>query len=288
MLRYLYCFCCSILLCYPTYSQTTDTLRYVFFGHTYAGGEPEGKRVDFRLEAMDMNQFDRIWLGGDIGAETDLNYSNLAYLDTIFDLKKAGNHWALGNHDTRNENIEWIEEFSGKERYYAYTEHSITTIVMDGNISPLDCENLNKQFELIKQVCDTINQGYLIFLVHHGIATDVPGVASPLSYAHTELQNWLPNCYSDTLNYANSIYPLLQKVESRGIDVFHITGDVGSYYKQYHGISDHGVEYLAAGLGNGYRILQGLPIHAPDVAIVFTHILPNNQLSWEFVLINDL
>lgn len=283
----IFLFCCTLVANSST-AQVKDTLKYVFFGHTYAGGEPDGKKVDFRLEAMDMSQFDQIWLGGDVGAESDLNYSNYEYFEQIFSIQKPGNHWALGNHDTRNENIEWWEEFTGKGRYYAYAENGITTIVMDGNISPLDCENLNKQFNIIKNVCDTINHGHLIFLIHHGIASDVPGVAPPYTYSHTELQNWLPNCYSDTVTYANTIYPMLKEVEARGVDVFHLTGDMGTYYKQFSGISDDGVEYLAAGLGNGYRIEQGLPTHAPDVAIVFTHIVSSNSLSWQFVLINDL
>jgi hypothetical protein len=270
------------------FSQPDDTLTYVFFAHTYQGGEPDGKKVDFRLEAMDMSQFDRIWLGGDIGAEADLNYVNFSYLDSIFSIRKPGNHWALGNHDTRNENIEWFEEYTGKPRYYAYSENNITTIVMDGNITPLDCESLNEQFNIIKNVCDTISSGYLIFLIHQGLVTGVPGVAGSITYAHTEMKNWLPNCYSDTVTYANTIYPMLKDVESRGVNVLHITGDTGGYHKKYYGVSDDGVEYFAAGLGNGYKILAGIPIDFPDIALVFKHVLSTNVLTWEFVEVNDL
>lgn len=271
----------------PSKAQN-DTLTYVFFGHPYQGGEPDGKAVDFRLEVMDMSQFDGIWLGGDVGSEAALNYTNLNYLDSLFDLDNPMTHWALGNHDTRNGNLEWIEEFTQRPSFYSHSANGLTVVVLDGNITPLDCEKLNAQYNLIQSICDTIQSGNLVFLVHHGIAIGVPNVADPVTYAHNEAKNWLPHCYHDSATYSNAIYPLLANVEQRGVEVFHIMGDTGSWYKSYHGTSTDGVDYLAAGLGNGNKIQTGQPIHAEDVAIVFKHILSTNQLTWSFVKINDL
>lgn len=281
---------CTFLIasfCLNTKAQN-DTLTYVFFGHPYQGGGPDGKEVDFRLEAMDMSQFDGIWLGGDVGSEAALNYSNFNYLDSLFDLDHPMTHWALGNHDTRNGNLEWIEEFTERPSFYAHSANGLTVVVLDGNITPLDCEKLNAQYNLIQSVCDTIQSGHLVFLVHHGIAIGVPNVLDPIHYAHNEAKHWLPHCYHDSATYSNAIYPLLVDVEQRGVEVLHIMGDTGSWYKSYHGTSTDGVEYFAAGLGNGYKIQTGQAIHAPDVAIVFKHILFNNQLIWSFVKINDL
>jgi hypothetical protein len=270
------------------YAQS-DTLTYVFLGHTYQGGDPESKRIDFRLEAMDLSRFDRIWLGGDIGSEAGLNYSSLTYLDSIFDLKKPGNHWALGNHDTRNGNIEWIEEITGRPTYYAYSQNSITTIVMNGCISPLDCENINQQYKLIKSVCDTISSGYLIFLIHQGITKGVPGMPDPINFAHQEKKNWLANCNADSNSYAEAIYPLLVDVEARGVEVMHIMGDIGgSLPKSFYGTSSDGIEYFASGIGNGYKILNNLSVWGPDEILIFKHVLATNELLWEFVLLNDL
>lgn len=265
-----------------------DTLTYVFFGHPYQGGGAEGKKVDFRLETMDMNQFDGIWLGGDVGAEAALKYTNFYYLDSLFDLGNPMTHWALGNHDTRNGNLEWIEDFTERPSFYAHSTKGLTVVVLDGNISPLDCEKLNAQYNLIESICDTIQSGHLIFLVHHGIAIGVPGVPNPITYSHNEAKNWMPHCYNDSATYANGIYPLLKTVKQRGVDVLHIMGDTGAWYKSFHGTSVDGVDYLAAGLGNGHKILTGQTINAPDVAIVFKHIVATNQLTWSFVEINDL
>ena len=102
------------ILLYMGLSQTCksqDTLTYVFMGHTYQWGAGGG-RVDERIENMDLAQFDRIWLGGDICSEASLDYSTLKYIDSLFDLGKPGNNWTLGYHDARNGNEEWVAEFT--------------------------------------------------------------------------------------------------------------------------------------------------------------------------------
>ena len=270
-----------------TSAQTNDTLTYAFFGHIYQWGT-EGNYVDSRIEQLNLNQFDRIWLGGDICSEASLKYSTISYINDLFDLGKPGNHWSLGNHDTRNGNIEWITEFTKRPTYYAHSENNITTIVLDGNISPLDCENLNKQFEIIKTVCDTINNGRLIFLVHHGIYQNVPNVANPQTYGHSNLKNWISSCSSDTNTYLKTIYPMLVKVENRGVDVLHIMGDVGVNAKSYYGVSDDGVEYFGSGINNSMNVLLGTPIVAADLILIFTHKLSTDTLTWEFVELNSL
>ena len=288
---YIIVFSTSMILlvnCFSSlYAQSKDTLTYVFFGHTYQWGSG-GNRVDYRIENMDLSQFDRIWLGGDICSESSLEYSTLAYIDNLFDLGKPGNHWALGNHDARNGNMEWIEEFTGRPNYYAHNENHITTIVMNGTITPLDCENLDKQYKMIEKVCDTISSGYLIFLVHHGIYSDVPGVLNPAAYGHSQLRPWMANCYDDSASYIDAVYPMLIDVENRGVEVLHIMGDVGTGPKSYYGISDDGIEFFGSGINNSYNMTLGIPIVSPDLVLVFKHVLSKNELTWEFVELNDL
>ena len=235
---------------------------------------------------MDLSRFDRIWLGGDICSEASLEYSTLAYIDNLFNVGKPGNHWALGNHDTRNGNLEWIKEFTRRPTYYAHNENGITTIVIDGTITPLDCENLNKQYKMIENVCDTITTGYLLFLVHHGIYTDVPGIPNPNIYGHTHLKSWIANCYDDSAAYMDAIYPMLINVENKGVEVLHIMGDVGDNY--FYGISDDGIEYFGSGINNSSNMLMGIPITSPDFVLVFKHVISTNNLSWEFVELNSL
>ena len=265
--------------------QAQDTLTYVFMGHTYEWGGG-GAKVDERIENMDLTQFDRIWLGGDICSETSLNYSTIEYIDSLFDIGKPGNHWALGNHDTRDGNPEWINEFTKRPDFYAYHENGITTVVLDGGISPLDCENINKQYEMIKNVCDTVSNGYLIFLVHQAINQNVPGIEAA-SYAHVKIKNWEANCYSDSASYADLIYPMLVEVEAKGVEVIHIVGDIGMWAKSYYGISSDGIEYLASGINNSQNFQSGTPVTNTDKLLVFKHVLSTNTLTWEFVELNS-
>lgn len=269
----------------PLFAQSKDTLTYIFLGHIYQYGSG-GDRVDYRIEKMDLSRFDRIWLGGDVCSEASLEYSTLAYINKLFDLGKPGNHWALGNHDTRNGNLEWIREFTGRPTYYAYNENGITTIVINGTITPLDCENLNKQFKMIENVCDTISTGYLIFLVHHGIYTDVPGIPNPPVYGQSHLKSWIANCYDDSAAYIDAIYPMLINVENKGVEVLHIMGDVGDNY--FYGISDDGIEYFGSGINNSSNMNLGIPITSPDYVLVFKHVVSTNELTWEFVELNSL
>lgn len=257
-----------------------DTLSYVFLGHTYYWGF--NNRVDPRLETMDMTQFDRIWLGGDICSEASLYYSTLQYLDSIFDLGKPENHWTYGNHDTRNRNYEWLKEFTKRPPYYTYSNNGITTIVMNGNISPLDCESLDNQFNMIKNVCDTMNSGHLIFLIHHGITANVPGISAPGSYGHSNLKQWMANCSSDSASYVDAIYPMLVELEKKGVQVKHIMGDVGANKKSYYGISDDGIEYFGSGINNSKHYTYNTPITEKDLILVFKHVVATNELFWEF------
>jgi hypothetical protein len=268
-------------------AQDSDTLQYLFLGHTYKWGSG-GTEVDQRLQDADLSRFDRIWLGGDVCSESTLEYQTLLHIDNLFDIGAPGNHWALGNHDTRTGNIQWITELTGRPRFYAYYQQGITTLVLDGTMSPLDCEGLDAQYRMIQSVCDTISSGHLIFLVHHGIYKSVPGVLDPNVYGHSGLKNWLANCYEDDADYLNSIYPMLVNLEENGIEVYHVMGDVGAGFKKYHGTSDEGIDFLGSGINNSYNIFYNIPITEFDEVLIFYHIPETNQLWWEFVLLNDL
>jgi len=81
---------------------------------------------------------------------------------------------------------------------------------------------------------------------------------------------------------------MLVNAENRGVNVLHIMGDVGANDKSYHGVSDDGVEYFGSGINNSKNLYYGLPISDPDLVLVFKHILSTNELTWEFVPLNDL
>ena len=265
---------------------SNDTLTYIFLGHIYKWGSG-GNKVDPRVENINFINFDGIWLGGDVCSESSLKYETLKYIDDLFDLGNKNTHWTLGNHDVRNGNIEWITELTQRPTYYASHNNGINIIVLNGNISPLDCENIDKQYQMIKNVCDTVKSKHLILLVHHGIYKDIPGVIDPSEYGHSCLKNWVGNCNADSTDYLHTIYPLITEVEKRGIEVKHIMGDVGTNSKSYYKTSDDGIEYFGSGINNSYNTHYNIPIDELDLLLVFKYVKFTNELFWEFKMLNE-
>ena len=99
--------------------------KYIFLGHIYN----KENRVDPRLEKIDFSTYQGVWLGGDLCAETTKKRSTLDYLDAIFDLGNENTHWAVGNHDVRNGNLQWIQQTTGRNLFYATTSNDLTVAV---------------------------------------------------------------------------------------------------------------------------------------------------------------
>lgn len=261
-------------------SAQNDTLKYIFIGHCYQP-ETDGSKVDYRLETMDFSDYDGIWLGGDCCSEATLEYSTLEYMNDIFNLSKPLNFWALGNHDTRNGNIEWIKEFTKRETFFANNSNGITEIVLNTNLLPNNCWLIDQQYQMIKNVCDTIeNSSHLIMLMHHGIWNNVPGLpANPAIYAHSSLPFWNSNCNDVNSNFVNSVYPMLVNVQNKGIQVICIMGDIGATAKKLNYISDDGINFLGCGLYHN---------SPDDYVLIFEHIPAENKLLWNYELLNNL
>ena len=102
------------------YAQEYDqTVKYLFAGHTIQINTP-GTKLDYRLESLNLNDYDGIWLGGDVCGEALLNYSTIQYIDSVVNLGNPETHWAMGNHDAREGNWEWYEELTNRHTYYTF------------------------------------------------------------------------------------------------------------------------------------------------------------------------
>jgi len=225
-----------------------ESIQYLFVGHCYQRGS-HGTKVDYRIEQLDKSVYQGIWLGGDVCSEPMLEYSTIKYIDSLFNLGSPETHWALGNHDARNGNWEWYEEFTGRKTYYAYSSHGITRVVMNTNIVPVNCEMLNEQYQIISNVCDTISAATdLILIMHHDLWRDVPGLPPPGTYAQSDLIYWNANCDSADTRFVETIYPKLVAVRQRGINVTCILGDMGATWKKFDMFSDDGIRFMGCGL----------------------------------------
>lgn len=265
------------------FGQENDTLNYLFLGHIKKNINGELK-VDPRVEGIDMSTYERVWLGGDITGESNLDYKTLEYIDSLFDVSNPSNHWAYGNHDLRNYNDEWLREITGKNTYYAYYENGITTMVLNYAITPTDCEMLNDQFEMIAKVCDTISESsHLIILSHHCTWLNVPGIPSPGQYAHSNFKKWIANCDDKPGEFVSTIYPLLIEVKAKGIEVINILGDSGAYNKGQSMISSDGIHFIASGIDPNTQDLYG-----PDKVLILNHHPESSYLDWQFHNLDSL
>lgn len=224
-----------------------DIKKYIFIGHCYQTNTV-GYKVDYRLEQLDLSIFDGIWLGGDVCIETMLDYSTMLYIDSLFEIGNPETHWALGNHDARRGNWEWYEQLTGRKTYYTYYNSGVTRIIMNTNLVPTNCKDLDAQFEIIRNICDTITISKdLVLLMHHGLWRDIPDLPPPVTYAQSDLIYWNANCDSVNTQFVDVIYPKLVEVKNRGINVTCIMGDLGSQLKRFDMYSIDSVRFMGCG-----------------------------------------
>lgn len=269
------------LISFDSFAQNdNDTLHYIFLGHTWY----YNNKVDARVEGIDYNTFDRVWLGGDITSASSLKYKYLQYIDSLFDVSNPSNQWAFGNHDLRNFNDEWIRQITGRKTYNAHFENGITTVVLNLFITPDDCEKLDDQFEMLENVCDTIQQSsHLIILIHPNVWGDVPGLPNPGTYSHSNQLNWIANCFDSKAKFIDVVYPMLLAVKNKGITVLNVLGDTGSYNKGISMISDDGIYFIASGINHNTEDING-----PDKVLIFDHIPETAELTWQFHNLDSL
>ena len=227
------------------FAQDNVVQHYLFVGHTY-----DGYTYDHRLSQINIKNYDGIFLGGDILSEASLDRNFLANLDSLVDLSNPMTLWALGNHDSRNGNWDWISQYTKRKTYSAHYEDNSVFIALNTNIVPYDCEEMEDQFSMIQNVCDSIETAQNLFIVmHHVIWAHVPGLKPAWQVGHVNPQYWMANCDSANAHFYNVVYPLLVEVKNRGIQVFCIAGDMGSGDKKKDNeLSTDSIHFMGCGL----------------------------------------
>ena len=273
---------------------------YFYVGHTYDWYNP-AMRIDPRLVQLDKSGFDEIWLGGDILIETTKNREYLNYVDSVFHISSPNTHWSPGNHDTRNGNLNFIEEKTGRKTYYAYYKNGITRLVLNTNYNSIQapaidgkCEDMAAQLALIKAVCDTIKKSsHLVVLIHHILWERIEPELKPqiASVANYNSAHWQFLCDDSSSTFDLSVYPSLKKVQKRDIQVLICAGDFGMITKKMEHTNKDGIVYLGAAVNNSVLKEPVLPNYVystdPDQYLIFTHDIKNKTLTWEFKQLED-
>ena len=266
--------------------KTEEGLKYFFLGHPYVDRD----ELDPRIELMDRSRFDQWWLGGDMVSETTEKFSNLIYLEELFQISNPTTFWTLGNHDTRNGNQHWITDFTGRETYYTAPNNGMTMMILNMNLPWGDCASMNEQFDMIEAVCDTISESsHLVVLMHQVVWDSVDLSVDVFEFANTNYKHWQARC-NPTGYFYNDIYPLLADVQDRGIQVVCVSGDGGQKDQKTGSIkSSDGIWFLLSGINNyNERDPDKRALLPPDQVLIFEHWPENRELTWTFENLDSL
>jgi len=292
-------FSCLVYGC--SFDQKPQLKKYLFLSHTYQWGVTDNNRIDYRLKGFDFKNYDQIWLGGDLCARTSEKPSTLAYLDSIFDLSSDKTHWALGNHDMVNGNIEYITDKTKRATYYTSFMDGIGIVVLNTtefyhpNYSPKEheCTLLDGQLNMFQTLADTIKSTSHLIVLHHNSLLNNQMTKGSLdiekifNFYHPEYE---VSCKKPE-TFDKVFFPIFKKVQKKGIQVILIGGDLGQRSKEFEYRSEEGIYFLGSGINNS-ALLFNLPVYVtntnPDKLLIFEHDILNKELSWEFVEMNKL
>jgi hypothetical protein len=262
----------TVLVIIPFLSGFTqpDTARYIFMGHP----RDDDRQHEYLLktvELIDYSKFDLILLGGDLTWNTSADRSTLEYCDSVFSLGDSSTHLAAGNHDL--DNVADLLEFTKKSRYYAFSRNNIVFLVLDTEVSVPDFKG--EQLEMIRDVADTIEKSDYLVLIHHRIVWMV-GVPDLLYLMDSVAASTKNLSQSD---FYTDVYPLLQKVKHKGIQVLCLAGDRTDVNIRY--IPEDSITFLASGM-------RGTVPDEENFAIILTHVIHTGNLGWDFVALSEI
>jgi hypothetical protein len=215
-------------------------------------------------------------LGGDLTYFTSINRTSMDYCDRLFDLRNPNTLWTMGNHDLNNRNL--IQEYTGRPSYYAYYHKGICFVVLDVE---LDASGLSKslisgaQLNWFKNVADTISKSEQM-LVLHGRLLWMPGNPDFESRMDSVAESTRQLI---TVNFYPDVFPILQKVKSKGIPVICLGGDKSKINIDYS--PEDSIHFLASTMAPEFTDDEN------DV-MVFTYKQATNVMSWKFVSLSSI
>ncbi len=278
--------------CLTVSTPNAPTEQVIFLGHIYDPKHPTviEDRLEYLARKGYFQQFEHIWLGGDICAETTSESYTLDYLDCLFDLSHPHTHWAVGNHDIRNGNKHFITDKTLRPFFYVSIHDNFVVLVLNSNLYDPDCEDLDTQAMMIHQLCDTIQHAsHLLVLSHHIFWSNADAGLQAINMSEKANANkpfWLSECRAGT-EFQKTLYPRFKKVQERGIQVVFIAGDYGQKDKLFQYQSEAGIWFLASGIARNYTTYNNQPL-PPDHILSLTLNKSQQQLSWQFLNVDSL
>lgn len=263
--------------------------RFLFLAHTYKWYHDN--KIDPRIKELDFSAYEMLWLGGDLCVETSRDAETLKRIDSVFHIGSPSVLWAIGNHDLRKGSLTRIEKATNRKSFYAYYHKGITFLVLNTNIDKTALNNVEKkqvyqaQNKLITAISDSISaSSHLVVLSHNVVWRELDTLSAPFANYSK------PFAFSSdsTEGFKETIYPLLQLVQERGVKVVWVAGDMGKWAKSYSFQTPEGVVFLASGINNSVYVPypQKYSKANKDQLLIFNY--KNRVLDWYFADLNFL
>jgi hypothetical protein len=245
-------------------------MKFIFVPHPRSENRQQ-QSVLPAIEKIDFTKYDMILLGGDLTYYTSISRKSMDYCDSLFNLDSPNTLWTFGNHDTNNRAL--IKEYTGKESFYTYYRDSITFLVMDNELNSSGFTSSfisGDQLEMVKNVCDSISDSRFLVVLHSRLLWMIGNVdfSSRLdSVAESTKQ-------LDTTNFYQDIFPLLQKVKAKGIQVICLGGDKSKINIEYS--PEDSITFFTSTMAPEFADNMN------DV-MIFSYSKAENIMSWQFV-----
>jgi hypothetical protein len=260
------------------FSQTDSVLKIIFTPHPRSEDQVH-QSVYEGIAKIDFKKYDVRMLGGDVTYSTSKDSATLAYCDDLFNIGSANTLWSFGNHDVQSGHRSLIKKFTGRDSYYSYYRDGITFLVLD---TELDANSFistfikGDQLQMLKTVCDTIKESRYLIVLHHRLMWMINN-----NYFKSRLTDSIAasSRSMDTTNFYSDIYPLLQKVKSKGIPVLVFGGDKSKINIDYS--PEDSITFFAC------RLASDLPDSINNV-IILSYNLKNKEITRNFVTLENV
>ncbi|MDA7762420.1 hypothetical protein N8927_04450 [Crocinitomicaceae bacterium] len=246
---------------------------YLHLSHTRTNSNP---LMDTEAENLDFSNYEVLLLGGDLAYLTSADNITMNRVDSIFNVGNANTLWSLGNHDYTD--LTKVEQYTNRPPYYSAHKDGITFVVLDTQDSLSNI--VGSQKEYLMGILDTVQESTHLILLHHKLIWMYDDIL--LEPQISSVSNGpLDSCFYciNPNNFNSEIYPELVEVQSRGIEILCIGGDIGFNANEFEHITPDGIYFLASGINNN---------SADNKALLFIHDIANQSLEWEFRLLSDL
>jgi hypothetical protein len=257
----------------PAYQANTRSYLHLSHPRTATNGS-----IASRLDEVDYEPFDMLWLGGDLQYGTSQDDATMDYVDALFDLGSPQTLLALGNHEYAS--LPRISAYTDRPAFFTHHENGITFVVLDTQDSLSNI--VGAQREMLDLVLDTLEHSTHLVILHHKLIwmpdnpnlepliPDISNIGIADDFNSLNRNNFYPD-----------FFPRLAEIQLRGIPVLCVGGDMGNHAKHFAYRTSEGIHFLGSGIS--YQATE-----QENQVIVFTHDLNRKALTWKFVAVSEL